>query len=103
MTDVIFVAIGLVIAAIGVLIWYAVSKRGNQQNKQLTPWTRFFVTVIALINSFIVLVMSVGYFHGAIIGKSLSLAILLLLLGVFGIVFAYIGRFKRTQLTKKVK
>lgn len=64
---------------------------------------RFFTTLLALVNSFVVIALSLMYFYGNKIQPNLLIAIALVILGIAGLVFAYFGRFKRIQVKKKVK
>ncbi len=59
--------------------------------------SEFFVTLLAALNGFIVVVLGFFYFGGMKIHQNLIIAILLVVLGVAGIVFAYIDRFHRRK------
>jgi drug/metabolite transporter (DMT)-like permease len=64
--------------------------------------SEFFVTLLAALNGFIVVVLGFFYFGGMKIHQNLIIAILLLVLGVGGIVFAYIDRFHRRKAQQAV-
>ena len=102
MTDVLVVAIVLILLAIGILIWYGTSKKREAQAKPTMPWKEFFVTILALFNSFVVLVLAVAYTHGGNISQSWLAAGGLSALGVAGIVFAYLDSFWKRKAQKTV-
>ncbi len=97
MTDVILVAILLVIGALVTLIFYARKQKKGAVIKSQMSWQEFFVSFIVLLNSFIVIVMGLVYVYGMQITQSWLIAILMFVFGIGGIVFAFLDRFTKRK------
>jgi TRAP-type C4-dicarboxylate transport system permease large subunit len=96
MTDVLVVGIILLVLAIVILVWYAQRKRQAQDSPQM-PLREFFVTLFAMMNSFVVIILAIAYTHGSIINPSWVIASALFALGLVGIVFAYLDAFRKRK------
>ena len=97
MTDVLFVAIILVLVALGFAIWLSTKGKKKAQSKPTVSLIEFFVTFMALINSFIVIILGFAYVNGAIVRPSWMIAGFLFALGIAGIVLAYVDRFRKRK------
>jgi cbb3-type cytochrome oxidase subunit 3 len=103
MTDVIFVGSILFIMAIGVIVWLATRQKKGEKVQTKMPSSEFFVTVLGLMNSFIVVVLGILYLYGTQIRQSWLLAVIFMILGIAGIVFAYINKFRKRKLSVATK
>ena len=101
MSDIFVVGGILILIAIGVLIWY-LAKRKQIASKPQMPLREFFVTIFALFNSFIVIVLGIFYTHGGSVKSSWVIAGVLFALGILGVMFAYLDSFWKRQARQDV-